>query len=283
MRARLFTNQKATGISIPLLDPRFAVTRKGIFLDRTKPSDFATIRYHTSKRTSDRVIVMCINGRAGGVRTSGMNKLRDTLRKKLSAAFGVAPSKIFRASWNKNQDSNPLGTPSVDSLLAEINSRTKKPSYLAIIGHSYGGWAASKLSRATRKYPNFVGLIDPVYGPSNKMTSADVPRGLKITNWYQKYGIIGGEPCTGLGRIPCFPRKNGLSCGYQNVPRAQNSNEALLKTWEGKVRKKKCAGNGTVSLRTSHINIDDDEWIHRQIYKRISSDLGKIIKRSSKT
>ncbi|MEK3864632.1 hypothetical protein MHH60_14260 [Paenibacillus sp. FSL H7-0716] len=230
-------------------------------------------------------VIVCISGRGGGVTgPNGMTKLRDTLRSKLTSTHkGINPNNIFHISWNKNNDSNPLGTPLISDILKAIKLRTRNitPSYLAIIGHSYGGWAASMLSRVTSP-PNFVALIDPVYGSTNTMTSSDTPRGKIIKNWYQKFGITAGEPCTGIGRIKCSPARDGVACGYQNVPGAQNINEVFLKTWNGTVRTVPCLGKNPVSLHASHIDIDDDEWIHRQIFDQINKDLSKQIEMSKK-
>lgn len=83
--------------------------------------------------------------------------------------MGVNPDNIFRRSWNTDHDSDPSGAPDANDINSEIERRTTNPSYLAIIGHSYGGWAACKVSKITNRVPDFVGLIDPVFGPDNNM------------------------------------------------------------------------------------------------------------------
>lgn len=269
-----------------------SITGKRIFLPIPPGrTDYGTVEFSDSRietvlcfepeenNIAENVVIACISGRGGGVSgPNGMTSLRNTLRTRL-ATLGVPSNNIFQISWNKNRDSDPFGAPLMSDLKKEINSRNNKPSYIAIIGHSFGGWAASKLSRVTAVKPDFIGLIDPVYGASNIMSPNAVPIGSKVINWYQKNGINGGEPCTGIGSIPCTSPQNGISCGYQNVPGAQNINEVYLKTWSGAIRSVNClVPKKVVKLKASHIDIDDDEWIHRQIFDQISSDIKNLIK-----
>ncbi|XKK19176.1 hypothetical protein HFP67_23660 [Bacillus sp. CB102A.1] len=106
------------------------------------------------------IVIACISGRGGVSSPSGITALRDDLRNKL-APLGVDPDSIFRRSWNKNADDDPFGYPWVTDLNAEINQRSTNPDYLALIGHSYGGWAACRLSRKTNRTPDFIALLDP--------------------------------------------------------------------------------------------------------------------------
>lgn len=221
------------------------------------------------------VVVICINGRSG-MNSPGISNLRDTLYVRLSQ-LGVPSRNIFRRSWNENEDGNPLGAPWIWDLNNEIDERSRKPSYLAIIGHSYGGWAACRLSRVTAKLPNYIGLIDPVFGPGNTMNATDVPRALSIKNWYQKNGVTSANPCSGFGMIPCFPAENGLSCGYQDVPGAQNMLVRYLRNWDGAPSTVQCPGLGEVPIPASHGNIDDDVWIQRQITEHIVQDVKKML------
>lgn len=231
-----------------------------------------------SENTADRVIIACISGRGGVAGTGrGIVELRDTLRNELKQ-LGVKPDNIFRRSWNHNQDDNPFGAPWIEDLLSEIQRRSQNPSYLAIIGHSYGGWAACRLSRVTNREPDFIGLIDPVFGSTNTFTRGDIPRGKIVKNWYQNNSIFAGEPCTEFGKIPCRPATNGISCGYQNVPGAhENVNEHFLKDWNGNRIRVSCGIGPRRHLLTSHLNIDEDKWIHRQIRDQIYNDLSKLL------
>ncbi|MEF3312033.1 hypothetical protein PV433_24415 [Paenibacillus sp. GYB004] len=226
------------------------------------------------------IVVICINGRSG-MNSPGISKLRDTLYIRLSP-LGVPARNVFRRSWNQNEDGNPLGTPWIWDLNNEIEERSRKPSYLAIIGHSYGGWAACRLSRVTAKIPNYIGLIDPVFGPGNTMNAADIPKAHMIKNWYQHNGVTSGNPCTGFGMIPCFPVENGLSCGYQEVPGAQNMLVRYMRSWDGTPTTVECPGIGEVPVPATHGNIDDDLWIQRQITEHIVQDVKKLLYSRSK-
>ncbi|MCR8927516.1 RICIN domain-containing protein [Priestia megaterium] len=229
---------------------------------------------------AEQAIIICISGR-GGAGPGGISDLRNTLQREL-VPLGVKPDNIIRANWNYKNQEDPSLFPSTQELLGEISSRSRTPSYLAIIGHSYGGWAACKLSRVTSRVPDFIGLIDPVFGYNNTFTSGDIPRGNFIKNWYQNNSIVGGDPCTGAGKIPCSRPSGGISCGYKDVTGAHEIvNEHFLKNWDGSRKSVSCGASGIVVSRphllTSHVNIDDDKWIHRQIRDRIYADLSKRI------
>ncbi|PLT28181.1 hypothetical protein [Peribacillus deserti] len=223
---------------------------------------------------NENVVIVCISGRSGSsVGTTGIERIRDMLRKELYT-LEINPENIFRRSWNRNEDDNPFGEPDVNDINSEINHRTTSPSYLAIIGHSYGGWAACRLSKVTNRIPDFVGLIDPVFGLKNSLGAQDVPRGNLIKNWYQNNCIVNGDPCTGLGKIPCSQRGAGFSCGYQNVEGAINVQEEFRRDWNGNRKRVSCLG-GRRYILTSHVDIDEDSWIHRQIRDQIYSDLSR--------
>ncbi|MBU3187682.1 hypothetical protein [Clostridium estertheticum] len=227
---------------------------------------------------NNNVVIVCISGRSGSNGPTGMTKIRDMLRNEL-APLEINPENIFRRSWNHNQDDNPAGIPDVNDINSEIDSRTDTPSYLAIIGHSYGGWAACRVSKVTNRVPDFVGIIDPVFGFENSMGSDDIPRGSFIKNWYQNNSIINGDTCTGLGKIPCSKSEGGFSCGYQNVEGATNIQEEFMKDWNGNRKRVSCVG-GRKHVLTSHIDIDEDDWIYRQIRDQLYSDLSRIINKS---
>ncbi|PAE38379.1 hypothetical protein [Bacillus sp. 7884-1] len=216
----------------------------------------------------DRVIVICISGLSG---TGGMDGIRDKLHE-VFVPHGVNPDNIFRRSWNKENESDPSAEPWVDDLNREINRRTELPTYLAIIGHSYGGWAACRLSKVTNRVPDFVALIDPVFGPDNIFNqNQDYPRGNLIRNWYQTNSPVFVDPCTGI-KIPCT-REVGLHCGYSNVPGAhENIEEAKKRNWWGNHERTSCPG-GRKHEPTSHIDIDSDQWIWRQISNQIYYDI----------
>lgn len=97
-----------------------------------------------------RAIIIGIWGRAGG---NGIPGLIGELTPRLMA-LGVPGNNIFSMSWNPSHNDDPFKTPATDRHLAEISGRTAAPSYVAIIGHSYGGWAACRLSRRLQPAPS---------------------------------------------------------------------------------------------------------------------------------
>lgn len=221
------------------------------------------------------IVIVCISGRGGGNK-NGMTKLRDKLRTELTSLYGVNPANILHVQWNKNHNSDPRYQPLTKQITNEINKRSQDPSYLAIIGHSYGGWAACRVSKITKKIPNFVGLIDPVFGPSNTLNPEDLPRGIKKINWFQNNGIQGIRDCPPILRVPCSSRSEGISCGFQGVPGATPNRVRFLRNWDLTTRSVDCSGK-TVKLRAYHTNIDDDKGVHREIFDQINSDLKGIL------
>ncbi len=227
------------------------------------------------------VVIVCINGRAGAAGPSGrsgMYGLRDRLKTEL-APLGVNQDNIFRISWNKDGDNDPSGAPDLNDINNEIRAKSSNPSYLAIIGHSYGGWAACTLSRITDRIPDFVALIDPVFGPTNTFKPRHRPRGNFIKNWYQTNGvdiIIPSGHCS-RSYIPCGPTTNGISCGYRDVPGA-NENEKVdyYYNWDGNHERYPCPITGRVHIEALHVNMDDNGKTWRQIRNKIYEDLDNL-------
>jgi hypothetical protein len=239
------------------------------------------------------IVIVCVNGRDG--LHGGMEHLRDKLRIELEP-LGVEPNNIFTRSWNHGDNENQDGQPDIQDLKDKILECNQRPSYLALIGHSYGGWAVAKLSRLlhyNRFNVNFVGLVDPVFGllnfpdpfdHPNFPEAGDHPKGNVIKNWYQATGIeYVGNLCLGI-IAPCYPiLGNGISCGYQDVEGAEPIEEFFLKNWDGE-RETKCCGvivndqciGDTVHIKTTHTSIDDNQWIWRQIYEQISKDIREL-------
>ncbi len=226
------------------------------------------------------VVIACFSGRAGVSPPSGIVELRDKLREKFEP-LGVPRDNIFRRSWNKGEDDVPTSAPWISDLKREVEKRSSNPTYLALIGHSYGGWAACKLSRVTTRTPNFVGLIDPVFGASNKMDSGDIPRANVIKNWYQNNAIKIFEHCFGEtpgNYIYCSDSKAGYSCGYSKVPGAINIHLEHLKKWDGSHHRKECEFGRNIKLLATHVEIDNNNhWLYRHIYEQIASDLYRLL------
>ena len=233
----------------------------------------------SSQAVRERVVIVLISGRAGQVGYGGMEKLRDRLRSEL-APLGVPESNIFHWEWNHSHPDSPIHQPDLESLQNRIDSEVADPSYLALIGHSYGGWAASRLSMQTSKVPDFVALVDPVFGATNlPIPFIDVPpRGVFIKNWYQQNSITARDTCTGIGLTPCFPPTNGLSCGAVVLGAHENDHEEYHKDWNGNRKRVWCSLLfKRVLVQSWHTMMDDNEWIWRQIRDRIYSDLRKLL------
>lgn len=224
------------------------------------------------------VVIVCINGWNGGGPTGGMVTLKEKLQKEL-APLGVPSNNIFRRSWNHGGDSDVTGTPDVGDLLQEIKNRTENPSYLALIGHSFGGWSACQLSRKTSRIPDFVGLIDPVFGTENVIKDEDRPRGLHIQNWFQ-HNSISYEPCTGT-KVPCSKPYDGFACGHSNVTKAINTRERYEKWEHGGIKEVECEILPGVKIKrkvlTSHMKMDDNPILHRRVINIIHGDLSRMI------
>lgn len=123
--------------------------------------------------------IVCISGFAGG-NDNGMTHLVSTLQKRLKSTYGFNTSDVIHMQWN-TENKNPTLQPQTDRISKVINERLfSAGNYLAIIGHSFGGWAACRVSQKTNIQPDFVGLIDPVFGPGNIIKSVDIPRGKRF-------------------------------------------------------------------------------------------------------
>ncbi|WP_240420809.1 hypothetical protein [Paenibacillus periandrae] len=262
----LVAKSRKPGFSKPLFNPRVVtLSTRSVVYDIDK--------------SSVNVVIVCISGFRGG-NSNGMTTLRDTLREKLTVKYGVNPNNIFHIKWNQENDSDPRNIPLISDINKEIVKRTKNPRYVALIGHSFGGWAASRLSRMTLKIPDFVGLVDPVYGPANRLKKpGDVPRGSKIIEWFQNNGITGLTDCPPYLRVPCTSDGEGLACGFQGVPGAAQRPVKYLRTWHG--ARIPCSKTDKSPLLAYHTSIDDDQRVHHEIFNQIDRDLSKFIKKSS--
>ena len=100
-----------------------------------------------------RVVVMGLwgcSGREDGGIAGLCRRIRSTLE-----PLGVPGHNVFAMSWHPGQDNNnPSVAPDMDAHREAIQARTDRPSYVAIIGHSYGGWAACQLSHALARQPH---------------------------------------------------------------------------------------------------------------------------------
>ncbi len=269
-------------------------------------------------RDPNRVVIVLISGRGQAVK-SGLQKLRKKLQEQFSSDQSPLPEgsrvpegNIYRIGWKRSGDDNPLGEPDTDEIQKKIDvilGDNHQPSYLAVIGYSYGGWAACRVARELERQPDYVALIDPVFGPKNVQREEDTPRGAYVEYWYQRNAVWLGEPVTaelvrhlslgelsvGAGGIPCIegiPKNPGISCGFHPVTGAHAAHKAVYrKKWDGSIRTVaartdafKIGGKviidkqtiGRVQQLISHVTMHEDEHIWRQIHDRIVRDLAEV-------
>ena len=128
---------------------------------------------------------------------TGMEKLRDRLASDL-AKDGVLDTNILHSPWSTPGNDGMNDEPHYDALNGKISA--KKPQKLVLIGHSYGGWTACRLSRVTVVRPTYMGLLDPMFsfkmfrypivsGPQSEHPD-NYPKGGSIRSWWQD----GGQP-----------------------------------------------------------------------------------------
>lgn len=212
------------------------------------------------------VVVMGIWGRAGG---DGIPELITELAPRLITR-GVPASNVFSLSWNPDHNDNPFEAPDTDQHLAEAHARTATPSYVALIGHSYGGWAVCRLSRRLQPAPDFVALIDPVFGPNGDMEQIVQPVGANIHNWYQRNSITeptAVEDCLGTA-VGC---PGGVSCG-RSIPGINNHEVQWRRDWDGEELRRNCLGERK-PRHSFHLSIDSDRHVWRQIIEQIETDI----------
>lgn len=118
----------------------------------------------------ERAVVSGLWG-CSGDRSEGIGELCDLLRGRLQP-LAVPAGNVFAMSWSPGHNSEPWAAPDTDEHARQLTSRTAQPTYVAIIGHSYGGWAASLPSRRLAdagRPADYVAIIDPVFGPPPAM------------------------------------------------------------------------------------------------------------------
>lgn len=222
-------------------------------------------------------IVMGIWGRAGagddadpdnGI-AAGIERLRPRL-----TALGVPDNHIWSTSWNTWHNDNPFDLPATAQHVDELIAREANPSYVALIGHSYGGRAVCMLSRQFDRDPDYIALIDPVFGPMGDNEQVIEPRGAVIQNWYQRNAIRSiteEEDCSGTvaAGLPL-----GISLG-RSIPNAQNFEVEFQRHADGTpvTRPQPCPDGKLAPMHITHVTIDGDEFIWGQIFNKIINDI----------
>ncbi len=223
-----------------------------------------------------KVVILTINGHAGG--KGGMKNLRNKLRSLLCNQLNIPKENIITSSWNHKHNAttftDPLAftrSPDIPDLIQKIKNVIPDPEYVALIGHSYGGRAACILSNALDSPPNYIALIDPVFGPTNHIIpDGETPTSDHIVNWYQTHGIGDWNPCLIIPDM--FSNPLPFSMGFNHIPNAKNVKLKYKRDWDGNIIKANC-GFFKAKTYLSHVNIDDDERLWRKVYETILADL----------
>ena len=227
------------------------------------------------------VVVVGTWGRAG--KGGGVDDTIKTLRTILGT-LGVPPENIYSQPWSKNEKDDDIPGPAPATSvhldrLNEVESRlgSKKISYLAMIGHSFGGWAAARMSRSRKADSLF--LLDPVIQvgyrdhPGERHTDA-----VYGVNYFQKESIEDLGTCP-LGRVDLFNKCDyigDVSCG-QTFKYLSEGNRQIrfARNAEGRRKKTSCLGFSHYR-KIAHTTIDDDKHLRNQIITKIISDIKKI-------
>lgn len=200
----------------------------------------------------DRIVIMGISGLSGGAGAEGIPKMIERFREKIGRPLDIPDRNVFFTKWNATSNPNPSSAPDVPKLKEAIEIITPNPAYLAIIGHSFGAWAAIRLSRSLPYEPDFIGLIDLVY---NVGADNVFPRGRIVQSWYQDITPPHGETLS-------------------HVPGVMTHHVSMQETWE---RRAICAvrifGRCMRKKRTSHTDIDSNERVWRDIYDSLKPDI----------
>jgi pimeloyl-ACP methyl ester carboxylesterase len=167
----------------------------------------------------------------------GMQKLRERLARDL-ASRGVRDDSVLYRKWSTSSNDGMDDEPDYGDLAGEINRL--RPQHLVLVGHSYGGWTACRLSRFTSVRSTYIGLLDPMFSyqwnegrvQSGEQSAHEdnYPIGGSIRSWWQG----GGQPY-----------------GAREVRQDIDSQRPLV-------------GNHEVG-GTTHTNIDDSVLLHDAI------------------
>lgn len=224
-----------------------------------------------------------IEGKDGG--QGGNKEMRDRLLNELK----VPPQNIYRQAWNDVDDRSPTRSPSTGVHVRTLNElvaaqgRTK-PSYLALIGHSYGGWASISLSNDPNlpKKADLIFLFDPVFGSAN-VSDSSTGRAERIVSYFQD-GLAFSPPS-------CFPTSSssacvaGVSCGSYVYNRDQkpvaNIRSDYQRWRDGSAITDSCLGIPTARVQ-NHTDIDDDRFIQGQASTMVLNDVRALKSRSQK-
>jgi hypothetical protein len=254
----------------------------------------------------NRVVIVGITGFLGGDDAGVARLIRElqVILRDLGDDLTVPHQNIAHRPWNRAADiaMDFSKKPETDVHRDLVRDISGNPSYVAIIGHSFGGWSASLLSRELSPRPNYVALIDPVFGPAGDTEKRVNPHADEADNWFQRNAIWvdNADHCAGTvlpsladvfifgpltisiklcGQVlPHEKAQFGLACGRELDPNIVRNHP---RKWErdrnGNEKKIKCRLQGKKRRFIAHTSIDDDEHIWEQVEQKIISDLKALI------
>ncbi|MEX2667632.1 hypothetical protein [Candidatus Uabimicrobium amorphum] len=242
-------------------------------------------------------LIMGIWGRGGGRgKGGGIFNLCTELRDE----FPELPYRnTIAMSWNPGhlENEDPFGTPATmrhisdlysripgserykDYPIKDLENRGKKPVYVALIGHSYGGRSVVILSNHLERKANYVATIDPVFGASGDIDGITFglgikPKGEVIHNWYQRNAIEFVDHCTG----PPIQIPGGISLGQALKGEGViNYKRKFQRGANGEARYMNCPSligeDYKAPLYTYHTIIDEDDLIWHKITKQVKEGI----------
>jgi hypothetical protein len=240
----------------------------------------------------DGIFIIGLWGRAGdggGIENDIIPNLKSQLQK-----LHIPEENFIVDSWNPESNSTPGPKPSTRYHLSRLTSAldragVKKPKFLAIIGHSFGGWAAARLSKLISSelgyIPDVVYLFDPVVWKdyAHDASERDVV-GKFSKSFYQENSVFDVNPClwvTSIGVVAeflsdcritlnasCGSRFNGLTEGSERIEVRRRRN--------GVAESKNC-GFSSFTVPISHTSIDDDTYLQRNVSEHILRKVRNII------
>ena len=235
-----------------------------------------------------KIFVMSIHGRGAATRNPGENDYRDTgmsvLLDSIASelqAFGIPAANLRKLQWNADYESS-VKRPDVDYIESQMPAPYRSdPIYTAILGHSYGAYAAGKVSESYVKRlgykPDYVATIDPVLGIENR-DSANF-YGQFMQNWYQTNGIgdlFGSSTLCIADTLSCRFGES-ISCGQSLQDKGFDTSTKVnvQHNRSGTKKMMSCLGL-TKNKPQMHTTIDEDGLIHQQIIDKVRRDIKRI-------
>lgn len=155
----------------------------------------------------------------------------------------------------------------------EQNVAKLNAGFLGVVGHSYGGWAAARLSvdgNGNLRRPDRTYLIDPVFGDSHsRLEDAKAYPLQGGISWYQNVGVLPADSCF-------FMNGCGWPCGYDGVDGLEDIKWNIVKDINCESKKVDCPFSKREQL-TWHTQIDGDQCLKSKIVAGMFSGLKQKI------